>query len=219
MSAMDLIRAIDVYLNCVPGASMVATREGMRALGADANHKLLSTDPRADSAAVILTANTETTYASSFLDLGADGPLVLEAPPNALGFVDDFWQRFVADIGLAGPTRARAASTSCCHPATTETFPMATSRCGHPRSNVWLVLRALGGVPDMLTTRIYPLAALTTRRRPSSSTPPAEPKSRADPEVPRYLSDRLGGLGHDPHRSLTELGVVLPTYLWHRYFS
>ena len=28
---------------------------------------------------------------------------MIEAPPNALGFVDDIWQRYVTDIGLAGP--------------------------------------------------------------------------------------------------------------------
>src|SRR5215212_1625842 len=42
---------------------------------------------------------------------------------------------------------------------------------------------------------------------------------RIDPEVPGHLSDRLAGLTHDPHRALTELGVVLPTCLWHHHSS
>jgi hypothetical protein len=31
-----------------------------------------------------------------------DGPIVIESPPNVLGFVDDFWFHFVTDMGNAG---------------------------------------------------------------------------------------------------------------------
>ena len=65
------------------------------------------TDPRSTSAPVVLTANTETTYGTTFLDLKADGPTVVEAPPNSLSFVDDLWQRYVADMGNAGPDRGQ----------------------------------------------------------------------------------------------------------------
>jgi hypothetical protein len=47
----------------------------------------------------------------SYVDLGADGPLVFEAPPNLQGILLDFWQRpipvdggkFRGDVGLPGP--------------------------------------------------------------------------------------------------------------------
>ncbi len=36
-----------------------------------------------------------------------DGPTVIECPPNSLSFVDDLWQRYVADMGNAGPDRGQ----------------------------------------------------------------------------------------------------------------
>ena len=38
--SLDLLRAIDVFLNCVPGASMLAMRNGLRSVGVDASNKL-----------------------------------------------------------------------------------------------------------------------------------------------------------------------------------
>src|SRR5262249_16070739 len=70
--ALDLIRGIDVFLNCVPGASLVAMRRGFRAIGLDGT-KIGYTDPRANSGSFFLTPNTETTYGSLYLDLKAWG--------------------------------------------------------------------------------------------------------------------------------------------------
>ena len=54
----------------------------------------------------ILTANATTPYIVGFYDLGRSGPLVVEVPPGPTGgLVDDFWQRPVADLGLAGPDK------------------------------------------------------------------------------------------------------------------
>jgi hypothetical protein len=33
--------------------------------------------------------------------------MVMEAPPNVLGLIDDFWFRYVADFGLAGPDKGK----------------------------------------------------------------------------------------------------------------
>ena len=100
--ALDLMRGIDVFLNCVPGASLVAMRRGFRHAGLDAS-KIGFTDPRANSRSLLLTPNTETTYGTMFLDLQEWGPTVIEAPPMSLCVVDDFWFRYVADMGIAGP--------------------------------------------------------------------------------------------------------------------
>jgi hypothetical protein len=89
-SVLDLLHGIDVFLNAMPGASMLAMRTGIRSIGVDASNKLGYTDPKADSAQVMVTVNTVTTYGTNYLDLN-DGSLVIEAPPNALGFVDDMF--------------------------------------------------------------------------------------------------------------------------------
>jgi hypothetical protein len=54
-----------------------------------------------DAKSLFLTANTESVYLVGWLDL-KDGPMVIESPPNVLGFVDDFWFHFVTDMGNAG---------------------------------------------------------------------------------------------------------------------
>jgi hypothetical protein len=100
---LDLVRGIEVYLNTIPGASLVAMRNGFRSVGVDGPGLLGYTAPRANSGSFFLTANTETPYGSMFLDLNADGPTVIENPPNSLCVLDDFWFRYVADLGLAGP--------------------------------------------------------------------------------------------------------------------
>jgi hypothetical protein len=60
-----------------------------------------------DARTLLLTANTETVYAMGFLDLKADGPTVIEAPPKMLGLAMDTLQRYLVDIGLLGPDQGR----------------------------------------------------------------------------------------------------------------
>src|SRR5690349_7512694 len=81
--ALDLIRGIEAFLNCLPGASLVAMRRGFRSVGAT-GRVIGLTAPRATSGALFLTANTETTYGSAFIDLRDSGPTVIEAPPMGL---------------------------------------------------------------------------------------------------------------------------------------
>ena len=156
--ALDLMRGVEVFLNCMPGASMVAMRNGFRSIGQTASNVLAYTDPLATSANVVLTANTETTYGTNYLDLKTDGPTVIEAPPNALGFVDDIWQRYVTDIGLAGPDKGQGGKYLILPPDHDGDVPDGYFVARSPTYSNWLVIRALGGVQDLMTTRIYPLA-------------------------------------------------------------
>jgi hypothetical protein len=59
-----------------------------------------------DSRSLFLTANTESIYTMAWLDL-KNGPIVIESPPNNLGIVDDFWFRYVTDLGNAGPDKGK----------------------------------------------------------------------------------------------------------------
>ena len=78
--ALDLMRGIEVFLNAVPGASLVAMRRGLRSAGVTSARVIGITEPRANSGSLFLTPNTETTYGTTFLDLKAWGPTVIEAP-------------------------------------------------------------------------------------------------------------------------------------------
>ena len=156
--ALDLMRGVEAFLNCMPGASMVAMRNGFLSIGQTASNILAYTDPLATSANVVLTANTETTYGTNYLDLKTDGPIVVEAPPNALGFVDDIWQRYVTDIGLAGRDKGQGGKYLILPPGHGGEVPDGYFVAQSPTYSNWLVIRALGGVQDLKTTRIYPLA-------------------------------------------------------------
>jgi hypothetical protein len=59
-----------------------------------------------DSKTVELTANDNTVYSFIWLDTHK-GPLVVEVPPKVLGVVDDFYYRWVADVGFTGADKGQ----------------------------------------------------------------------------------------------------------------
>jgi len=105
---LDLQRASQVYLEFMPAMSTQSIFEshirdnGMTTSG-DVGVYVLPGDGK--SGTLGLTYNTESIYASSWIDLNADGPVVVEVPPRVLGVVDDGWQRYITDLGNAGPDR------------------------------------------------------------------------------------------------------------------
>ena len=102
---LDTMRAVDVFLNSIPVASLVAVREGFKSVGVTDN-TIGIFENLMDSKSLFLTPNTESIYAGTWLDL-SKGPVVVESPPNTLGIVDDMWFRYVADLGNAGPDQGR----------------------------------------------------------------------------------------------------------------
>ncbi|MCA2201997.1 DUF1254 domain-containing protein [Streptomyces sp. SMS_SU21] len=155
---LDLLRGIEAFLNCVPGASMVALRRGLRSIGVD-SRTIGFTAPRCTSAPVLLTGNTETAYGMTFLALDEDGPTVVEAPGNSLCVVDDLWQRYVTDMGIAGPDQGNGGAYLFLPPGYEGDVPDGYFVV-RPRTYAsWVVLRALGGTESLLTSRIYPLSA------------------------------------------------------------
>jgi hypothetical protein len=102
---LDFQRGVQAFLAALPAASLSATRTGIRTFGPD-NQTMLITESLMDSHTLIRTANTETVYTIGWLDTHG-GPLVLEVPPHMLGFIDDFWERYVGDIGNAGPDKGQ----------------------------------------------------------------------------------------------------------------
>jgi hypothetical protein len=80
--ALDLMRGIEVFLNGVPGASLDAKRRGMRSVGITSPHVIGYTDPRANSGALGLTTNTETTYGTTFYIRSVSTMRPARAPVN-----------------------------------------------------------------------------------------------------------------------------------------
>ena len=102
---LDFQRGVQAFISTIPAASQVAMRRALRSLGPD-NGTLFITETLMDSRSLFLTGNSESVYASGWIDL-KNGPVVIESPPNTLGFVDDFWYRYVTDLGNAGPDKGQ----------------------------------------------------------------------------------------------------------------
>ena len=100
---LDYVRGVDAFMNSFSGASAYAIREGFHSIGAQDNTVVVFSELM-DSNSLFLTANADTIYTLSVLDL-TKGPLVVEVPPMALGTINDMWFGWIIDIGFPGPDR------------------------------------------------------------------------------------------------------------------
>ena len=101
--ALDFTRALNVYNNSFRGASALALVKGFQEIGANPGDVVIFSDLM-DSASLFLTANADTVYYMSGLDL-SKGPVVVEQPPGGIGTINDMWFSWVVDIGAPGPDR------------------------------------------------------------------------------------------------------------------
>ncbi len=104
---LDRMRGVQVFLNCLPGASMYRLRAGNKSIGQDKSNKVSIFEELLDSKSLYLTGNTSTLYAQIYLDTEIDGPTVIEIPPGMLGMVNDSWFRWVSDMGAIGPDKGK----------------------------------------------------------------------------------------------------------------
>ena len=102
---LDRMRGVDVFLNTLAPASLLANIEGLKSVGCD-NYSAVIHEDRVDAKTLLLTPNTQTATLWAFMDL-KDGPLVVEIPPGVLGLADDAWMRYVIDLGLVGPDKGK----------------------------------------------------------------------------------------------------------------
>ncbi|MFD6396525.1 DUF1254 domain-containing protein [Nocardia sp. NPDC060249] len=100
-------RAVQVYLQALPIVNVIALRDGSHGRWGGGYNVLPIWKQRMDSACRVPTPNADVIYAMSYLDLAADGPLVIAAPPGILGMLTDFWQHALSDVGLAGPDQGK----------------------------------------------------------------------------------------------------------------
>lgn len=102
---LDLLRSEHVFLTALAAASFYSIREGIRTFGPD-NETAIITESLMDSKMLICGGNTETVYGFVWGNT-ENGPLVIEIPPNLLGFANDFWGRYVGDFGRAGKDKGK----------------------------------------------------------------------------------------------------------------
>ena len=164
---LDFLRAVEVFLNCVPAASLEAMRIGMADLGIKNCHQVAIVDDLLDSNSLFLTGNTDTVYVSGILDLGRDGPTVVEIPPGCgPGTVNDAWFRFIIDMGRPGPDRGEGGKYLIVPAGYDGPVPDGYFVAESPSNINWLILRGLlvDGKPDTARVtmheglRVYPLS-------------------------------------------------------------
>ena len=99
---LDFTNALNVYNNSFRGASAYALRKAFEE-AAGPNGVIIFSELM-DAASLFLTANADTVYYLSAIDL-SDGPMVIEQPSDAVGTINDMWFSWIIDIGGPGPDR------------------------------------------------------------------------------------------------------------------
>lgn len=112
-------RAVQSYLWALPVLNMLGMQEGSEKVFGRGYNVLPIWKDRLNTKTRITTPNSDVIYALGYLDLKADGPLVIEVPPGLQGILDDFFQRpicseeaaggrrWCGDIGLPGPDKGQ----------------------------------------------------------------------------------------------------------------
>jgi hypothetical protein len=169
LDLQKLNRAVEIYTTQLMPVSEIALREGLRAFGAKTPQQVVIWEQLMDARTVLLTANTETVYALAHLNLKADGPTVVEAPPHMLGFLQDGLQRYLADVGPLGADKGNGGKFLVLPPGFNGTTPGGYFVSQSPTYSVALGLRGFQAegktdqaVALMKQIKIYPLDKATS---------------------------------------------------------
>ena len=166
-------RATQTYLWAMPLINTLGMKEGSEKVFGAGYHLLPVWKKRLDARTLVTTPNSDVIYAMSYLDLGADGPMVFEAPPMLQGILLDFWQRpipvdggkFAGDVGLPGPDAGKGGRFLLLPPGYDGPVPDGHFVYRSGTNNVFVFLRAFyqdandlaPPVRLMEQSRIYPL--------------------------------------------------------------
>jgi hypothetical protein len=138
---LDYLHGVDTFMNTIQGVSVYAIRQGMLEAGIEDGDVWIFSGLM-DSRTLALTANADTVYFWSVLDL-SQGPVVLEAPSDTLGLLNDMWFRWVSDFGLPGADRGQGGTYLVVGPGYDGPLPEGGCYVRHSRTNhVLLVGRA-----------------------------------------------------------------------------
>ncbi len=100
---IDRTHGYNAYVNSMSGVSIRSLDKGLQSVGVK-NNEVIIFEKLMDANSLFLTANADTIYVIGILDL-TKGPMVVEVPPDFLGAIDDYWFRWVTDLGLPGGDR------------------------------------------------------------------------------------------------------------------
>jgi hypothetical protein len=168
-------RATQTYLWALPLINTLGMKVGSEKQFGAGYNVLPVWKKRLDAKTLVTTPNSDVIYAMSYADLGKDGPIVFEAPPNLQGILLDFWQRpipvdggkFFGDVGLPGPDGGKGGKFLLLPPGYKGSVPSGYYVYRSGTNNVFIFLRAFYQDPANLAppvdlmqqAKIYPLNA------------------------------------------------------------
>ena len=225
-------RATQTYLWALPLINTLGMKYGSEKVFGAGYNVLPVWKKRLDAKTLVTTPNSDVIYAMSYVDLGKDGPLVFEAPPNLQGILLDFWQRpipvdggkFFGDVGLPGPDAGKGGKFLLLPPGYTGEVPKGYYVYRSATNNVFIFLRSFYQDPKNLTpavalveqSKIYPLNGKATAKPmkfPDASGVPANMLPVSDGSVfddLKRLVDSEGANLADPDGlgMLAAIGIV-----------
>jgi hypothetical protein len=225
-------RATQSYLWALPLINTLGMKYGSEKIFGAGYNVLPIWKKRLDAKTLVTTPNSDVIYAMSYVDLGRDGPLVFEAPPNLQGILLDFWQRpipvdggkFAGDVGLPGPDTGKGGKFLILPPGYAEDVPSGYYVYRSSTNNVFIFLRAFYQDPENLEpavaliekSRVYPLSGKSAAKQmlfPDASGVPANMLPSNDSTVFDQLKQLIDSEG--PHLAdadslgmLASIGIV-----------
>ena len=225
-------RATQIYLWAMPLINTLGMQVGSEKTFGAGYNVLPIWKKRLDAKTLVTTPNSDVIYAMSYVDLGKDGPLVMDAPPMLQGILLDYWQRpisvdggkYFGDVGLAGPDAGKGGKFLMLPPGYKGEVPQGYFVYRSGTNNVFIFLRGFYEDPKNLTpavahlekTRIYPLkgeAGSRPMKFPDASGVPANMLPISDGSVFNQLkllvdSEGTNLAGPDSLGMLAAIGIV-----------
>lgn len=133
---LDFTRALNVYNNSFRGASALAIVKGFESIGVKPGDVAIFSELM-DSNSLFLTANADTVYYLTALDL-SKGPVVVEQPTDAVGTINDMWFSWIIDIGGPGPDRGLGGKYLIVGPDYNGPLPQGGYFIAHSKTNLAL---------------------------------------------------------------------------------
>ena len=162
---LDRMRGVDVFLKCMPAASVRQLMLGPEEIGATDYHHVGIMEDLMDSKPLFLTANTSTLYVTPNLNMKDLGPMVMEVPAGMLGAFNDAWFRYISDIGPFGPDKGQGGKFLILPPGYDDEIPQGYFVVKSKTFRVWVFMRtsianglenAVENIKENL--RVYPLS-------------------------------------------------------------
>jgi hypothetical protein len=225
-------RATQTYLWALPLINTLGMKFGSESVFGAGYNILPIWKKRLDAKTLVTTPNSDVIYAMSYVDLGKDGPLVFEAPPQLQGILLDFWQRpipvdggrFFGDVGLPGPDAGKGGKFLLLPPGYQGAVPEGYYVYRSGTNNVFVFLRSFYQDPKNLNpavalveqSQIYPLNGKETAKPmafPDASGVPVNMLPRSDASAfdqLKWLVDSEGKHLADPDGlgMLASIGII-----------